>query len=61
MPAVKDGKPFLEVHDAFVSKPGESADVRRETYNESAAWYDSFTNALFAKDASPPATAVKAP
>lgn len=53
IPAVKDGKPFLEVHDAFVSKPGESPQLRRETYNESAAWYESFTNALFAKDAAP--------
>lgn len=59
VPGVKDGKKFLEVHDPFVSKPGESADVRRDTYNESAAWYDSFTNALFAKDAAGTATAGK--
>lgn len=60
IPAVKDGKPFLEAHDAFVSKPGESADVRRETYAESGAWYESFTTAMFAKDAGA-ATAGKAP
>ncbi|MEQ1715189.1 MAG: NAD(P)/FAD-dependent oxidoreductase [Hyphomicrobium sp.] len=50
VPGMKDGKPFLEASGAFVSKPGESADVRRETYNESAGWYESFTNELFAKD-----------
>lgn len=47
---MKDGKPHLDPHDSFVSKPGESAELRRETYNESAAWYESFTNTLFAKD-----------
>lgn len=58
-PALRDGKPFLEVHDPFVSKPGESPEVRRETYAESAGWYESFTNAMFAKDAGS-ATAGKA-
>jgi NADPH-dependent 2,4-dienoyl-CoA reductase/sulfur reductase-like enzyme len=47
---IKDGKPHLDPHDSFVSKAGESAELRRETYNESAAWYESFTNTLFAKD-----------
>ena len=51
VPASKDGKAFLEVKEPFVSKAGESNDVRRETFNESAAWYESFTNELFAKQA----------
>lgn len=59
-PASKDGKHFLEVHDPFVSKPGESADMRRDTFSESAAWYDSFTTALFAKESAGTATAGKA-
>lgn len=59
MPAVRDGKPFLEAHDPFVSQPGESPELRRETYAESAGWYESFTNAMFAKDAGS-ATAGKA-
>lgn len=60
VPATKDGKRYLEVHDPFVSKPGESSDIRREVFNESAAWYESFTNAMFAKDAAGTATAGKA-
>lgn len=64
VPGVKDGKAFLEVKEPFVSKPGESADLRRETFNESAAWYETFTNDLFAKDAASaaaPAGAAAAP
>ena len=49
VPGKKDGKGFLEVKEPFVSKPGESADVRKATYNESAAWYDAFTADVFAK------------
>lgn len=51
VPGEREGKKFLEAKDPFVSKPGESAELRRETFNESAAWYESFTNALFAKQA----------
>lgn len=47
VPATKDGKSFLEVHDPFVSKPGESGDLRRETYNESAGWYASLVSDLY--------------
>lgn len=54
-PGIKDGKPYLAAHDTFISKAGESAEVRRETHAESQAWYDSFTTALFAKDAAAPA------
>jgi NADPH-dependent 2,4-dienoyl-CoA reductase/sulfur reductase-like enzyme len=56
-PGDNNGQKILVASGAFVSKPGESSEVRRETYNESAGWYESFTNELFAKD---PATA-KAP
>ena len=49
----KDGKGFLEASASFVSKPGESSDVRRDTYLESAAWYDAFTADLFGKEAAP--------
>ena len=51
VPGSKDGKAFLEVKEPFVSKAGESAEVRRETFNESATWYEAFTNDLFAKQA----------
>ena len=47
VPGVKDGKPFLEVHEPFVSKAGESSDLRRETYNESAGWYASLVADLY--------------
>jgi NADPH-dependent 2,4-dienoyl-CoA reductase/sulfur reductase-like enzyme len=32
---------------AFLSKPDESAETRRETYAESAAWYSNLTAAMF--------------
>lgn len=60
VPGTKDGKRFLEVHDPFVSKTGENADIRREVFNESAAWYETFTNAMFAKEAAGTASAGKA-
>lgn len=50
VPASKDGKAFLEVHEPFVSKPGESGDLRRETYNESAGWYASLVADLYGTD-----------
>lgn len=50
VPATKDGKAFLEVHEPFVSKPGESGDLRRETYNESAGWYASLVADLYGTD-----------
>ncbi len=49
VPGKKDGKGFLEVKEPFVSKAGESADVRRETYNESAGWYDAVVTDIFGK------------
>lgn len=46
-PVMKDGKGFLEPKNSFVSKPGESAEVRRETYDESVGWYASLVADLF--------------
>ncbi len=56
VPAMKDGKAYLEASGSFVSKAGETADQRRETFNESAGWYEAFVADLFAK---PAETAVK--
>lgn len=49
-PGKKDGKGFLEASGSFVSKPGESAELRRDTYQESVAWYDALVGDIFAKD-----------
>jgi sulfide dehydrogenase [flavocytochrome c] flavoprotein chain len=49
VPGKKDGKGFLEVKEPFVSKAAESADLRRETYNESAGWYDAAVADIFGK------------
>ncbi len=48
-PGQKDGKAILVASGSFVSKAGESADLRRETYLESAGWYDSLVTDLFGK------------
>lgn len=53
-PGEKDGKQILVASGAFVSKAGESADLRRETFNESVGWYDSLVTDVFGK---PPAAA----
>jgi NADPH-dependent 2,4-dienoyl-CoA reductase/sulfur reductase-like enzyme len=44
----------LEASEAFVSEPGEPADVRRQNYQESLAWYAAVTADMFAKTAIPP-------
>lgn len=67
LPAKKDGKAFLEVKEPFVSKAGETPDVRRETFNESAGWYTGLITDMFGKaplaadtpDTSAPAGAAK--
>ncbi len=51
VPAQKDGKAFLEASGSFVSKAGETADQRLETFNESAGWYEAFVADMFAKTA----------
>ena len=38
-PGEKDGKPMLAPSGAFVSQKGESAEVRKQNYAESLAWY----------------------
>jgi sulfide dehydrogenase [flavocytochrome c] flavoprotein chain len=51
--APKDGK--LDPSGSFVSQRGETADVRKQNYAESIAWYDSIISEMFAK----PATGAK--
>jgi NADPH-dependent 2,4-dienoyl-CoA reductase/sulfur reductase-like enzyme len=51
--APKDGK--LDPSGSFVSQKGEAADVRKQNYAESIAWYDSIISEMFAK----PATGAK--
>src|SRR5262245_38167419 len=51
--APKDGK--LDPSGSFVSQKGEAADVRKQNYAESVAWYDSIISEMFAK----PATGAK--
>ena len=45
--APKDGK--LDPSGSFVSQRGEAADVRKQNYQESVAWYDNITAEMFAK------------
>jgi sulfide dehydrogenase [flavocytochrome c] flavoprotein chain len=45
--APKDGK--LDPSGSFVSQPGESAEVRRQTYEESLGWYSGIVADIFAK------------
>lgn len=47
VPASKDGKPYLEVKEPFISKPDDSAELRRQTYQESADWYQTIVADLF--------------
>ncbi len=49
VPGRKDGKGFLEAKEPFVSKAGESADLRRETFNESVGWYTALVTDVFGK------------
>ncbi len=49
-PGVKDGKPGLIANGAFQSQTGESAEVRRQNFQESAAWYESITHEAFPKE-----------
>ena len=51
----KDNK--LDPSGSFVSQRGEAADVRRQNYQESIAWYANITSEMFAKVA--PAAAQK--
>ncbi|MFA5958243.1 FCSD flavin-binding domain-containing protein [Hyphomicrobium sp.] len=47
VPATKDGKSYLEVKDPFISKADDSADLRRQVFQESADWYQTIVEDLF--------------
>ncbi|MBO0763497.1 MAG: FAD-dependent oxidoreductase [Hyphomicrobiaceae bacterium] len=47
----------LVASNAFVSQPGEPADLRRQNYQDSVAWYASITADMFAKHARAPGPA----
>ena len=51
--APKDGK--LDPSGGFVSQRGETADVRKQNYQESIGWYAAITADMFAKPAPAPA------
>ena len=51
LPSQKEGKPYLEVRDPFISKPDENAEIRRQTYQESADWYQTIVADLFGPEA----------
>jgi NADPH-dependent 2,4-dienoyl-CoA reductase/sulfur reductase-like enzyme len=50
VPATKNGKGFLQAKDEFISKPDDSPDIRRQTYQESADWYQSVVADLFGEE-----------
>ena len=50
-PGTKDGKSGLIASEPFVSKTSESAALRRQNYQESAAWYDSLTKQIYPRPA----------
>jgi NADPH-dependent 2,4-dienoyl-CoA reductase/sulfur reductase-like enzyme len=50
VPGKKDGKSFLQPKDEFISKPDDSADIRRETNQESRDWYRSVVVDLFGEE-----------
>ncbi len=45
----KAGDGVVDVTSKFISKTGEDASLRAQTYKESLAWYDSITSEIFAK------------
>ena len=49
-PGVKDGKPILTPIEPFVSKPGESVEMRLQQFQESSDWYRSATAEMFGTD-----------
>jgi NADPH-dependent 2,4-dienoyl-CoA reductase/sulfur reductase-like enzyme len=51
----------LLASDGFVSQPGEPAELRRQNYQDSVAWYASITADMFAKVSLPPVPTAKAP
>ena len=51
----------LEAAAAFASQPGEPADLRKQNYQESVAWYAGITDDIFAKTVPLPEKAVPPP
>lgn len=45
--AYKAGEEKIEVTSKFISKTGEDADLRKQTYEESVGWYDGITKDIF--------------
>ena len=45
--AYKAGEDKIEVTSNFISKTGEAADLRKQTYEESIGWYDGITKDIF--------------
>lgn len=43
----KAGDAKIEPTNTFISKNGESADLRKQTYEESVGWYDGITSDIF--------------
>ena len=43
----KAGSEKIDVVDKFVSQGGESADLRKTTYEESVGWYNGITSDMF--------------
>lgn len=55
VPGSKGGKPYLDPIDPFVSRPGESAEVRRQNAQDGANWYQTMVADIFGTDpAAPP-------
>lgn len=53
-PAEKDGKAYLAASGGFVSQRSESAEVRKQNYLESIAWYHAIVLDAFNESPSPP-------
>jgi len=45
--AYKAGEEAIEVTSKFISKTGEDADLRKQTYEESVGWYDGISKDIF--------------
>jgi sulfide dehydrogenase [flavocytochrome c] flavoprotein chain len=60
-PGEKNGKALLIASGAFVSVTGETAEVRKQAFDESAAWYKAITKEAFAIPDEKPSEAVTPP
>lgn len=48
-PGEKDGKAILATRDPFISKANDTVELRKQTYEESIAWYTTLVTNLFGK------------